>query len=752
MRQIVRRYQNAVAGEVARFDGYVAKFMGDGVLAYFGWPKAHEDEAERAVRAAMAAVAAVGELRTGDGEALAARAGIATGLVVVGGLIGQGAAQEAAVIGATPNIAARLQDLAQPGQVIIADSTQKFVQSSFDLVSLGRQPLKGLEHPVAIFAVERERSSDSRFEARTGRHLRPMVGRDQELALLGERWAQVRSGEGQCVLLVGEAGIGKSRITRALRDMVGASDSAILLFQCSPYHLDSALWPVIQQMTVALKISAEDPPADAARQDRIFSWPPCHPYRERGAARREPARRSLRRSLRSAPSLAPGAAKPDALDAGRAVSRSGEAALRAGGDGGHALDRSVDPRIHPPRARQDRRPAHPAPADEPPGRPARAGGPSARDAARAQPPGARRRRGDDGRHRRQRHAARGGPARDPEQNRRRAAVRRGVDTGARGAGRADSGRPDGFGEGSQRAGDPARFADVAPRSPAGGQERRAGCRLHRPELRLPHARRSRRHGRARAEFRPRPAGRSGARLSPRPLAQSRLYVQACAGARRRGQQSAAQRVSPGQCQHRRGVRGLRDPAAAGTDCLACRTCRPGPQGRRLPVAGGLPRHRALRQPGGDPPPRTCPAPDRRLAGGSSSKPPSSFAHWPWSASRASPCMAMRRGRSKRPTGEPSSWPNGPATRRSSSRGCAACGTASTTAPISRMPARSPNGSVRWRSITRKRKPRGWPIARWAPPVSASAGSRKPSPPSRRASRPAQACRPTPVCASTANHP
>jgi class 3 adenylate cyclase/tetratricopeptide (TPR) repeat protein len=267
MRQIVRRYQNAVAGEVARFDGYVAKFMGDGVLAYFGWPKAHEDEAGRAVRAALAAVAAVAELRTGDGEALAARAGIATGLVVVGGLIGQGAAQEADVIGATPNIAARLQDLAQPGQVVIADSTQKFVRSSFELASLGLQPLKGLELPVETFAVQGERSSDSRFEARAGRHLRPMVGRDQELALLGERWAQVRNGEGQCVLLVGEAGIGKSRVTRALRDMVGGSDSAILLFQCSPYHLDSALWPVIQQLTVALKLAAEDSPA--RRLDKI---------------------------------------------------------------------------------------------------------------------------------------------------------------------------------------------------------------------------------------------------------------------------------------------------------------------------------------------------------------------------------------------------------------------------------------------------------------------------------------------------
>ena len=272
MRQIVRRYQNAVAGEVARFDGYVAKFMGDGVLAYFGWPKAHEDEAERAVRAAMAAVAAVAELRTGDGETLAARAGIATGLVVVGGLIGQGAAQEAAVIGATPNIAARLQDLAKPGQVIIADSTQKFVQSSFDLVPLGRQPLKGLEHPVAIFAVERERSSDSRFEARAGRHLRPMVGRDQELALLGERWAQVRSGEGQCVLLVGEAGIGKSRITRALRDMVGAirqRHPALSMLALSSRQRLVAADPADDRCP---EDSGRGPTGDTARQDRnLFS-------------------------------------------------------------------------------------------------------------------------------------------------------------------------------------------------------------------------------------------------------------------------------------------------------------------------------------------------------------------------------------------------------------------------------------------------------------------------------------------------
>ena len=270
MRQIVRRYQNTVSGEVARFDGYLAKFMGDGVLAYFGWPKAHEDEAERAVRAAMAAVAAVGELRTGDGVGLAARAGIATGLVVVGDLIGHGAAQEAAVVGDTPNIAARLQDLAQPGQVVIADSTQKLVQSSFDLTPLGLRSLKGLELPLATFAVERQRSSDSRFEARAGYQLRPMVGRDQELALLRERWAEVRGGEGQCLLLVGEAGIGKSRITRALLDIVAQSESAILRFQCSPYHLDSALWPVIQQLTVAIGMQAADPPA--TRLDKIEAF------------------------------------------------------------------------------------------------------------------------------------------------------------------------------------------------------------------------------------------------------------------------------------------------------------------------------------------------------------------------------------------------------------------------------------------------------------------------------------------------
>ena len=163
---MVRRYQNTVAGEIARFEGYVAKFMGDGVLAYFGWPKAHEDEPGSAVRAAMAAVTAVQDLRTNDGEVLAARAGIATGLVVVGDLIGEGAAQEAAVVGNSPNIAARLQELANPGQVVIAASTQRLVQASFDLAPLGPRSVKGLAEPIPAFAVLGEKTSGSRFEAR----------------------------------------------------------------------------------------------------------------------------------------------------------------------------------------------------------------------------------------------------------------------------------------------------------------------------------------------------------------------------------------------------------------------------------------------------------------------------------------------------------------------------------------------------------------------------------------------------------
>ena len=258
MRDILRSYQNAVAGEVARFDGHLAKFMGDGVLAYFGWPRAHEDDAERAVRASLAAVEAVSRLQTPAGGALAARVGIATGLVVVGDLVGDGGAQEEAVVGETPNLAARLQGVAEPGAVVISEATRRLLGDLFELDDLGPQDLRGIERPCRAFRVLREDEAESRFDARQRRALLPMIGRDQELALLLERWRQAVAGEGQFLLLSGEAGIGKSRITRALRDTLASEPHIRIRWQCSPYHTGSALFPATQHFTSAAGFTDED--------------------------------------------------------------------------------------------------------------------------------------------------------------------------------------------------------------------------------------------------------------------------------------------------------------------------------------------------------------------------------------------------------------------------------------------------------------------------------------------------------------
>jgi class 3 adenylate cyclase/predicted ATPase len=257
MREVLRSYQNTVAGEIARFEGHVAKFMGDGVLAYFGWPRAHEDEAERAVRAGLALMLATAKLTTPAGEPLSARVGLATGLVVVGDLVGEGASQEQAVVGDTPNLAARLQALAQPGQVVIAEATRRLLGDLFEVEELGAQRLKGIAAPTSAFAVVRERALESRFAARSG-GLTALVGREHELALLLERWQQASAGEGQVVLLSGEAGIGKSRITRALIDAVAESAHVRISYQCSPYHTESALWPVTQQLGHAARLALDD--------------------------------------------------------------------------------------------------------------------------------------------------------------------------------------------------------------------------------------------------------------------------------------------------------------------------------------------------------------------------------------------------------------------------------------------------------------------------------------------------------------
>jgi len=212
MREVIRAYQDACSGAVARYDGFVAKFMGDGVLAYFGFPRAHEEDAERAVRAGLDIVTVVAKLDTRGRESLKVRIGIATGIVVVGDLVGQGSAQEQAVIGDTPNLAARLQGLAGPGSVVIAEATRRLLGGTFELKPLGPQMLKGFDAPVPAWTVLGEAENVSRFEASRSQRLTPFVGREHEMALLLDRWRDAAEGEGQAVLLSGEAGIGKSRI------------------------------------------------------------------------------------------------------------------------------------------------------------------------------------------------------------------------------------------------------------------------------------------------------------------------------------------------------------------------------------------------------------------------------------------------------------------------------------------------------------------------------------------------------------
>ena len=258
MRHVIRGYQDACSGVVARYDGFVAKFMGDGVLAYFGFPRAHEDDAERAVRAGLEIVGVVGTLKTRTMEKLQVRIGIATGLVVVGDLVGEGAAQEQAVVGDTPNLAARLQGIALPGQVVIAEATRRLLGDVFDMTDLGGQSLKGIAGQPSAYRVINERIAESRFEARAAGAMSNMVGRDHELALMLERWKQAKAGEGQLVLLSGEAGIGKSRLTRGMIDAVSSESHIRVSCQCSPYHADSPLYPVIQQLAFAAGIKTDD--------------------------------------------------------------------------------------------------------------------------------------------------------------------------------------------------------------------------------------------------------------------------------------------------------------------------------------------------------------------------------------------------------------------------------------------------------------------------------------------------------------
>ena len=256
LREVISAYQKCVAETVQRFGGFVAKYMGDGVLIYFGYPQAHEDDAERAVRAGLELVSALRALQTQ--EPLQTRVGIATGLVVVGDLIGLGEAQERGIVGETPNLAARLQAVAEPNAVVIADSTRRLVGNLFQLEELGARDLKGISGPVRAWAALRPSAVESRFDALHVSGLTELVGREEELELLLRRWSKAKTGEEQVVLLSGEPGIGKSRLAAALMERLAPEPHTRLRYFCSPQHTDSALYPVISQMERAAGFAHDD--------------------------------------------------------------------------------------------------------------------------------------------------------------------------------------------------------------------------------------------------------------------------------------------------------------------------------------------------------------------------------------------------------------------------------------------------------------------------------------------------------------
>jgi len=270
LRDVISAYQKCVAETVGCFGGFVAKYMGDGVLVYFGYPQAHEDDAEQAVRAGLELVAALSGLKTQ--AALQTRVGIATGVVVVGDLVGSGEAQERGIVGETPNLAARLQGIAEPNSVVIADDTRKLLGNLFELEDLGAKDLKGIAEPVRAWAALRPSSVESRFEGLHGSALTKLVGREEELELLLQRWSKAKTGEGQVVLLSGEAGIGESRLTAALLERLVGEPHTRLRYFCSPQHANSAFFPIIRQIERAAGFSHTDTgPAKLDKLDAVLA-------------------------------------------------------------------------------------------------------------------------------------------------------------------------------------------------------------------------------------------------------------------------------------------------------------------------------------------------------------------------------------------------------------------------------------------------------------------------------------------------
>ena len=267
LREVVQAYHETCAGAITRYAGYTAQHLGDGLLVYFGYPVAHEDEAARAVRTSLEILAGLHLLNARLKPALKVplphpiqvRIGIHTGLVVIGE-IGRSEKRELLALGETPNLAARLQGVAKPDTVVLSAATQHLIQGLFEYQELGPQELKGLSTAVSVYQVVRESAAQSRFEVAVGAGLTPLVGREEELGLLRRRWAQAKEGAGQVVLLSGEAGIGKSRLAQTLKEQVTAEDATRIEFRCSPYHQNSAFYPIIEHLQRLLQFAREDTP------------------------------------------------------------------------------------------------------------------------------------------------------------------------------------------------------------------------------------------------------------------------------------------------------------------------------------------------------------------------------------------------------------------------------------------------------------------------------------------------------------
>ena len=263
LHEVIRRYQEACAEVIGRFDGYIGHYVGDGILVYFGFPRAHEDDPRRAVQAGLEMVEAVQALNAElalPGADIAVRIGISTGLVVAGDIGAGEFRDEMAVVGETPNLAARLQEVAQPGTVVVAESTRRLVEGLFVFDELGPRSVRGIERPMPVYRAREPSGAPSRFEATAIRGLTPLVGREEELNLLLSRWSDALAGEGQVVLLTGEPGIGKSRLIQAFRDHVRSDAVTVLRYFCSPFYVHSALHPVLDQLERAANLKKSDSP------------------------------------------------------------------------------------------------------------------------------------------------------------------------------------------------------------------------------------------------------------------------------------------------------------------------------------------------------------------------------------------------------------------------------------------------------------------------------------------------------------